>query len=79
VGFEHLTDCPKPCLLVSSQDDFVYDAEAAKKVVDASGRSLTLDRPPGDHFFVGMEADLVDLVARFVNRAISCVGNPGNP
>jgi len=76
VGFEHLTACRKPCLLVSGQDDFVYDAEAARKLVDASGPNLIFERPVGDHFLVGQEAELADRVARFVRRASSQVRIP---
>ena len=74
VGFEHLSDCRKPCLLVSGQDDFVFDADAARNLVDAAGPNLTFERPLGDHFFVGLEADLADRIARFVDRAGSEVG-----
>jgi alpha/beta superfamily hydrolase len=68
VGFEHLANCSKPCLMVSGQDDFVYDAEAAKRLVDTAGPNLVYERPVGDHFFVGREADLADRVARFAER-----------
>jgi alpha/beta superfamily hydrolase len=74
VGFEHLSDCRKACLLVSGQDDFVFDADAARNLVDAAGPNLTFERPLGDHFFVGLEADLADRIARFVDRAGSEVG-----
>jgi hypothetical protein len=77
VGFEHLTDCRKPCLLVSGQDDFVYDAQAAKKLVEAAGRNLSLERPVADHFFVGLEAELANRVADFVHRASSQVPAAG--
>jgi alpha/beta superfamily hydrolase len=74
VGFEHLSDCGKPCLLISGQEDFVFDADAAKNLVNAAGRNLTFERPPGDHFFVGLEAGLADRVAGFIDRAGSQVG-----
>ena len=68
VAFEHLVDCRKPCLLVSGLDDFVYDAGVARQLIDAAGRSLTVERPAADHFFIGLEADLADRVARFEHR-----------
>jgi len=69
VGFEHLAACCKPCLLISGQDDFVYDAQAAARLIEASGHQLTFERPAADHFFVGLEASLVDRVAHFVRAA----------
>jgi alpha/beta superfamily hydrolase len=69
VAFEHLADCHKPCLLISGRDDFVYDADVAKKVIEASGPKLTFERPLADHFFLGIEAELAERVARFVNSA----------
>ena len=65
VRFEHLTNCPKPCLLVSGQDDFVYDADVATKLIQSSGKNLTFERPAADHFFIGLEATLADRVVRF--------------
>jgi len=69
VGFEHLAACRKPCLLISGQDDFVYDAQASAKLIEDSGRELTFERPVADHFFVGLETDLADRVAHFVRAA----------
>jgi alpha/beta superfamily hydrolase len=69
VAFEHLADCRKPCLLVSGLDDFVHDAEVATRLIDAAGRNLAFERPAADHFFIGVEADLADRVARFEHRA----------
>jgi alpha/beta superfamily hydrolase len=68
VGFEHLTDCRKACLLISGQDDFVYDASVAENLVGRAGHNLTLERPAGDHFFIGAETELADRVARFVGQ-----------
>jgi alpha/beta superfamily hydrolase len=69
VAFEHLFDCPKPCLLVSGQDDFVYDIEVAQRLIQGAGSKLVFDRPAADHFFVGLEADLAERIASFVSRA----------
>lgn len=69
VGFEQLAGCRKPCLLVSGQEDFVYDAQAAAKLIETCGRELTLEKPPADHFFIGLEAELADRVAQFVHAA----------
>jgi alpha/beta superfamily hydrolase len=68
VGFEHLSNCPKPCLLVSGQDDFVYDAEVAKQLVDSSGCNLTFETPVADHFFIGLEPELAERIARFIHQ-----------
>ena len=73
VGFEHLTDCRKPCLLVSRQDDFVHAAEVATRLVAAAGCHLTFERPIADHFFVGIEADLANRIAQFADQANSPV------
>jgi alpha/beta superfamily hydrolase len=70
VRFEHLTNCAKPCMIVSGQDDFVYDAQTAEALVTAAGASLILHRPAGDHFFVGAEMELVDQVAQFLKHAV---------
>jgi uncharacterized protein len=74
VAFEHLADCRKPCLLVSGLDDFVYDATVATRLIDAAGRNLTFERPAADHFFIGLEADLAERVARFEHRTRLSVG-----
>lgn len=71
VGFEHLIDCKKPCLLISGQSDFVYDAVTASTLIDSAGRNLTFERPASDHFFIGIEARLADSVARFVAQSIA--------
>jgi surfactin synthase thioesterase subunit len=60
-------------LLVSGRDDFVYNADVAAKLIEAAGPNLTFERPAGDHFFVGMEADLVNRAAQFVHRTRSPV------
>ena len=69
IGFEHLADSRKPCLLVSGRDDFVYDDAVAQRLVGVAGRQVVFDRPDADHFFVGAEAAVADRVARFA-RAV---------
>jgi alpha/beta superfamily hydrolase len=68
VQFQHLADCHKACLFVSGQDDFVYDADVATKLVESSGRNLLIERAVADHFFIGVEAELADRIARFVHQ-----------
>jgi alpha/beta superfamily hydrolase len=68
VAFEHLADCRKSCLLISGLDDFVYDADVASRLIDAAGRNVSFERPAADHFFIGVEADLAERVARFEHR-----------
>ena len=67
VPFEHLRNCPKPCLMVSGSDDFVYSPEVVAQVAHDGGNKLTVERLQHvDHFFRQQETMLADRVARFV-------------
>lgn len=72
IKFQFLTDCPKPCLLISGRDDFVYDAEVAAKLIAAAGKQLTFDCLEAvDHFFRDQETLVADRIARFIREARS--------
>jgi alpha/beta superfamily hydrolase len=76
IGFEFLADCPKPCLMLSGSDDFVYDAPVAALLIAAAGRQLTFDRIQGmDHFFRDNESLAAERVDRFVRQVRSTNGD----
>jgi uncharacterized protein len=67
IAFEFLADCPKPCLMLSGQDDFVFDPHVAARLSAAAGVRLTMEILDGmDHFFRGTENVLGQRVADFV-------------
>ena len=69
IGFEFLAQCPKPCLILSGQDDFVYDPDVAARVLAAGGAKLSLERmDQADHFFRGKEDLLAERIASFVRE-----------
>jgi alpha/beta superfamily hydrolase len=72
VDFQFLADCPKPCLLLSGSDDFVYDADVAAKLIASAGEQLTFDRLEGmDHFFRDQVKVLAERVGCFIRQARS--------
>jgi alpha/beta superfamily hydrolase len=67
VAFLHLSPCPKSCLMLSGENDFVHDATVAKCLVNSAGPRLNFQRMAGaDHFFRGHESNMAERVARFV-------------
>ena len=69
VPCDHLINCPKPCLMISGLDDFVYCPQVCHRLETAGGPMLRIDRLPAvDHFFRRQEAMLADRVATFMSR-----------
>lgn len=67
IAFEFLANCPKPCLMLSGEEDFVYEPEVAAKLIVAGGPRLRLERlEDADHFFRGREKLLTKRIASFV-------------
>ena len=66
ITFEHLSNCPKPCLMVSGIDDFVYSPDVADKLINNAGDQLVMDRlDSADHFFRRQEQMLATRVMKF--------------
>ena len=69
IPFEHLSNCPKPCLMISGVDDFVYSPEAVRELIDIAGDQLVMDRlEGGDHFFRRQEPMLADRIVKFTDE-----------
>ena len=69
ITFDFLADCPKPCLFLSGEDDFIFDAHVADQIQVRGGTNLTYERIPGmDHFARDWEAWLADHIAHFVDK-----------
>jgi alpha/beta superfamily hydrolase len=68
IGFEHLSNCPKSCLMISGADDFVYSPDVADELIKNAGHRVVMDRLDGaDHFFRRQEQMLASRVARFID------------
>jgi hypothetical protein len=69
---EFLSECRKPCLLLSGADDFVYSAEKSAGLQARCGSSVEHVLLKGhDHFFRGDEAAVCERVGAFLNRAVA--------
>jgi alpha/beta superfamily hydrolase len=69
IDFTFVSDLHKPLLLVRGQDDFVYDPQAAARLVAVCPqRPLLVEISKTDHFFREREASLVDCVIGFVQH-----------
>ncbi len=72
ISFDFLANCPKPCLLLSGRDDFVYDAAVARGLAESAGQRLSMEMLDGmDHFFRGQEDVVGQRVAAFLAVAPS--------
>lgn len=66
IAFEFLAACPKPCMILAGENDFVYDADVAARLLATAGTLLTLERIQGaDHFFRVQEETLTRRIAEF--------------
>ncbi|MFI5380398.1 MAG: alpha/beta hydrolase [Tepidisphaerales bacterium] len=75
VAFEFLADCPRPCLMVSGEDDFVHDPDAAARLIGSAGPQLVFERLKAmDHFFRDREDVLTQRISRFVARNVAAIG-----
>ena len=69
IAFEFLADCPKPCLMLSGEGDFSYDADVAARLAAAAGDRLILEvLADRDHFFRGHEESLGNRVMDFLDH-----------
>ena len=70
VAFEFLADCPRPCLIVSGEDDFVHEPDVAARLIASAGSQLVFERLKGmDHFFRDQEDMLIQRVIRFIAQS----------
>ncbi len=66
-SFNFLEQCPKPCLLLSGTDDFVYAEQEAQFLKEHGGSHLKIELLDGmDHFFRGHEQMLAEKVQEFL-------------
>jgi len=69
LSFDFLAACPKPCLLLSGSEDFVYSPERAEALAASAGPNVKLTLLAGkDHFFRGEEDLPAGIVREFVCR-----------
>lgn len=70
VGFDFLTGCVKPCLLLCGKDDFVCAENDLNGLVDRCGPNVRAEVLAGqDHFFRGCEQAICTRVSEFVRGA----------
>ncbi len=70
-GLEFLSECRKPCLLLSGVDDFVYSAEKSAGLQARCGANIEHVLLTGrDHFFRGDESTVCEHVSAFLKKGI---------
>jgi alpha/beta superfamily hydrolase len=75
IAFDFLARCPKPCLMLSGDADFVYDANTAATLAAIGGGNLRLEQLAGmDHFFRGQESLLAERVVSFARGIMAGPG-----
>lgn len=69
VSLEEVANTPKPCLLLSGAEDFVYDIEVSQRLGKIGGAQLTQECWTGsDHFFRGEENRLCERLISFCTQ-----------
>ena len=72
VAFEFLAGCPRPCLIVNGEDDFVHDPDVAARLIESAGSQLNFERLKGmDHFFRDQEDVLTARVIQFIAQTVA--------
>jgi alpha/beta superfamily hydrolase len=75
ISFDFLADCAKPCLMLSGEGDFVFDATTAATLASIGGSNLRLEQLCGmDHFFRGHELVLADRAESFIRQLMAQPG-----
>ncbi len=72
ICFDFLAACTWPCLLISGDQDFVYDPSVTQRLAQDVGERLTIDLLSAqDHFFRGSESMLAERILRFISTVPS--------
>ena len=69
IKFDFVVDCPKPVLLLSAENDFLYSQQEIDRLRDIVGSTVIIETlKTGDHFFRGEENIICKHVRSFIQN-----------